>query len=182
MSEPDNVKTIAQFNLYADPSLTPIKPPHVIAALSKGISVQAAGDLRVARAERRRDLFGRGIALAKSQPVIAKFTGKVTDPVLSVLGKKAAEYGIALGRTLTFDVKKPSVSKWMPLGLVTKEVFPNRVYVIFQSGPATQGKTVSKRKVAKAESSNGPAVTQIVALIVKEANGTIVSAKKIFSK
>jgi len=182
MSEPDNVKTIAQFNLYADPSLTPIKPPHVIAALSKGISVQAAGDLRVAHAERRRDLFGRGIALAKSQPVIAKFTGKVTDPVLSVLGKKAAEYGIALGRTLTFDVKKPSVSKWMPLGLVTKEVFPNRVYVIFQSGPATQGKTVSKRKVAKAESSNGPAVTQIVALIVKEANGTIVSAKKIFSK
>ena len=182
MSEPDNVKTIAQFNLYADPSLTPIKPPHVIAALSKGISVQAAGDLRVARAERRRDLFGRGIALAKSQPVIAKFTGKVTDPVLSVLGKKAAEYGIALGRTLTFDVKKPSVSKLMPLGLIAKEVFPNRVYVIFQSGKAIQKKTVSKRKAPKAESENCPAVIQTVALIVKEVNGTIVSAKKTFSK
>jgi len=182
MSSPQNVKTIAQFNLYADPSLTPIKPPHGIAALPKGISVQAAADLRVARAERRRDLFGRGIALAKSQPIIHRFTGKVTDSVLLALGKKAAEYGIVLDRTLTFDVKEPLVSKSMPLGLFAKEVFPNRVHVIFHSGPATQGKTVSKRKVAKAESSNVPAVMQTVALIVKEANGTIVSAKKIFSK
>jgi hypothetical protein len=106
----------------------------------------------------------------------------VTDSILSVLGKKAAEYGIALGETLTFDIERPLASKSMPLGLFAKEIFPNRVHVIFHSGQAIQGKTVSKRKLARAESENVPGVIQIVALIVKEANGTIVSAKKIFSK
>jgi hypothetical protein len=101
---------------------------------------------------------------------------------LSALGKKAAEYGMTLGRTLTFDVKRPSVSKLMPLGLIAQEVFSNRVYVIFQSGKAIQKKTVNKRKAPGAESAKVPAVTQTVALIVKEANGKIVSTKKTFSK
>jgi len=182
MSSPENVKTIAQYNLYGDPSLTPIKPRHVMEALPKGISAKAAADLRVARAERRRDLFGRGIALAKSQPIIEKFTGKVASSIWSALGEKAAKHGMTLGRTLTFDVKRPPASKSMPLGLFAKEVFPNRVYVIFHSPEVIQGKTTSKRKLAEAESSKVPALVQIAALIVKEANGTIVSAKKTFSK
>jgi hypothetical protein len=182
MDEPQNVKTIAQFNLYADPSLTPVKPPHVIAAFPKHISLQAALDQRVARAERRRDLFSRGIALAESEPVIHRLTDKLTDSALSALKKKASEYGIALGETLTFDVKEPLGSKSMPLRLIAKEVFSNRVHVIFQSGKAIQEKTVSKRKAPKAQSANVPAVTQTIALIVKEANGTIISARKIFSK
>jgi hypothetical protein len=70
----------------------------------------------------------------------------------------------------------------MPLGLIAQEVFPNRVYVIFQSVKAIQEKTVSKRKAPGAESAKVPAVIQTVALIVKEANGKIVSTKKTFSK
>jgi hypothetical protein len=182
MSDPDNVKTIAQFNLYADPSLTPIEAPTGKATLTRGISIEAESGMRVARAERRRDLFSRGIALAKSQPIIKRFSGKVTDAALAALEKKAADHGIMLGKPLTFDVKKPLTSKAMPLGLVAKEVFPNRVYVIFQSGKAAGKKAVSKRRAPKAEVASVPEVSQTVALIVKEANGTIVSAKKIFSK
>lgn len=182
MSDPDNVKTIAQFNLYADPSLTPIKLPHGVAPAPKGIPIQAASDMRVARVERRRDLFNRGIALAKSQPVIKRFAGKLTDSALSALMKKAAEHGIAGGKPLTFDVRKPLTSKSMPLGLMTEEVFPSRVYVMFQSGKAIPEKTVSNIRARKAKSAGIPEVTQTVALIVKEANGKIVATKKIFSR
>ncbi len=180
MDEPDNVKTLAQFNLYADPSLTPIRPPRSSGFLSKGISVQAEAD-RVARAGRRRDLFSRGIALAGSQQVIDRSIGRMTASALSALKEKAAEYGVALGRTLTFDVKRPSVSKRMPPGLVSKEVFPNRVHVVFHSDK-TGGKRTRPGDRAAAESSHIPAVRETTALILKELNGTIVSVKKVFSK
>lgn len=180
MADPDNVKTIAQFNLYADPSQTPVKTPHGTGLRSKTIPVEAGR--RVARAERRRDLFGRGIALAISQPVIGRSKGKVTGSERSALRKKAAEYGVGLGSTLTFDVRKPRVSKSMPLGLVAKEVFPNRVHVVFQSAKTLLEKTGSKRKALKTGPAHLPALMQTVAIVVKEANGIIISAKKIFSK
>ena len=83
MSDPSNVKTIAQFNLYADPSVAPIQLPQVIAS-GKAKTIAAApipADLRIERAERRRDLFSRGLALAKSQPIISRLADHLPDEI-----------------------------------------------------------------------------------------------------
>ena len=93
------------------------------------------------------------------------------------LEKKAAEYRITAGRTLTFTVMEPPTAKFMPVNLMAKELFPTRVYVIFE-GPG-QWKGRATKKTAK---TTPPALTNTVALIVKEVDGTIVSAKKIFSR
>lgn len=178
MSDPSNVKTIAQFNLYADPSVVPIQQPQVTAGKTKAITAALIPvALRVERAERRRDLFSRGLALAKSQPIISRFADHLPGKIALTLEKKAAEYRIAVGRTLTFTVMEPPTAKFMPVSLMAKELFPTRIHVIFQA--TGQGRTKAKNEAAKKVP---PAVTGTVALIVKEVDGTIVSAKKIFSR
>lgn len=175
MSEPDNVKTIAQFNLYADPSITPVKLPHTMAVEAKGLVAQSAAEMRVKRTERRRDLFSRGLALGKSQPIINPFTGKLPASVISILGKKTSEHGITLGNTLSFSIQTPSSSKSMPMRLVSKDVFPSRVYVIFHKQENSKEKGIDAK-------SRQPQVQQTIALIVKELNGSIVSDKKVYSR
>jgi len=178
MSDPSNVKTIAQFNLYADPSVVPIQQPQVTAGTAKAVgAVPILAELHVERAERRRDLFSRGLALAKSQPIISRFSDHLPGKIALTLEKKAAEYRIIVGRTLTFTVMEPPTAKFMPVSLMAKELFPTRVHVIFQA--IGQGGTKAKKEAAKTAP---PAVVSTVALIVKEVNGTIVSAKKIFSR
>jgi hypothetical protein len=170
MSEQDNIKTIAQFNLYGDPSITPIKIATGAApGQAKAAFMSIANESRVARAERRRDLFSRGIALAKSQPITNKFMGKIEDVMTAALNKKAMEYGLTPGASLTFDIEKPQMSKFMPQGLTQPEIFPDRVHVVFQAGRAEAN-------------TDAPRIVKTIALIMKESQGTIVSAKKIFAK
>lgn len=178
MSDPSNVKTIAQFNLYADPSVVPIQQPQVTKGKVKAIAAAPIpADLRIERAERRRDLFSRGLALAKSQPIISRFNYQLPKEIMLSLRKKAIEQHIAVGRTLTFTVMEPPSAKFMPVSLMAKELFPTRVHVIFQA--TGQGRAKAKKDAARTAP---PAVTGTVALIVKEVDGTIVSAKKIFSR
>jgi hypothetical protein len=178
MSDPSNVKTIAQFNLYADPSVAPIQQPQVTAGKVKAIAaVPKLLDFRIERAERRRDLFSRGLALAKSQPIISRFADYLPGEIVLTLEKKAAEYSMTVGRTLTFSVMEPPTAKFMPVSLIAKELFPTRVHVIFQA--KGQGRAEVNKEAAK---TSPPAVTGTVALIVKEVDGTIVSAQKIFSR
>jgi hypothetical protein len=178
MSDPSNVKTIAQFNLYADPSVAPIQQPQVAACKAKAVgAVPILAELRVERAERRRDLFSRGIALAKSQPIISRFDYQLPKEIMLALRKKAIEQHIAVGRTLTFTVMEPPSAKLMPVSLMAKELFPSRVHVIFEGSGQENGRL--KKEAGKTAP---PSVTGTVALIVKEVDGTIVSVKKIFSR
>ncbi len=45
MSDPSNVKTIAQFNLYGDPSVAPIQLPQVIAGKTRAITASPVPSL-----------------------------------------------------------------------------------------------------------------------------------------
>ncbi len=189
MSDPSNVKTIAQFNLYGDPSLTPINTSHVVSrAISKaGTKVTSpkmadTATLRMERAERRRDLFSRGIALAKSQPTIRKVTERITL-VRPTLQKAVRQSGMMATQTLTFTVKEPPMAQVMPKALIAKELVASRVHVIF--GQSKNKKTrSSKRKEAKALATQTqfPPVVGTVALIIKEVAGKVVSSKKIFAR
>ena len=177
MYDPSNVKTIAQFNLYADPSVTPVKPP---LAPTKGFGLAAPLNLRLERGDRRRDFFSRGLALAKSQPSLRKEVRKAKELLADSLNKAAIDYGLRPKEILTFKVKAPPVSKSLPLGLMAKEIFPSSMHVIFGAAEEMIEKATGKKAISGKKQL--PPVVGIVALIVKEINGTIASVKKIFSR
>ncbi len=176
MSDPSNIKTIAQFNLYADPSVTPIKPR---LASTKDIGGAAPMKLRLERVERRRDSFSRGLALAKSQPTVTKEMRKLEAGISDALKKAAVDQGLHAKEILTFKVKAPPVSKSMPPGLVAKEIFPSSIHVVF--GTTEEMTKKSTTKVLSGEKKLPP-IVGIIALIIKEINGNMASIKKIFSR
>jgi len=171
MSDLTDAKTISQYNLYADPSITPINPPQ---ALEKGLVSLPSLAQRLERAERRRNLFSRGLALAKSQPTISEDIIKREDAILSALNQAAAYHRLSARKIMTFKVKAPPISDAMPAGLFSKEVFPSRVHLIY-------GKPLDLGS-AEMETEGVPPVVRIVALIAREVDGTIVSVKKIVSR
>ncbi len=171
MSDPTDVKTISQYNLYGDPSITPIKPPQ---ALEKGLVSIPSLAQRLERTERRRNLFSRGLALAKSQPTISEDLIQKEDAILAALNKAAADHRLSPRKILTFKVKAPSISDSMPARLFSKEVFPSRVHLIY-------GKPIDMED-AEMEKEGVPPVVKIVALIAREFDGTIQSVKKIVSR
>jgi hypothetical protein len=163
LAEASNLKTIAQFNLYGDPSITPIKLPHTAALAHMALTAS----VREARAERRYDLFSRGLALSGSQPILKKLESTDVAAKLSLMEKTAAEHGITMGAVLTFKVEAPPNAKAIPLGLMAKEPFPGHVHIIFSRGDRDM---------------KGPRVFHRVVLVVKEVDGKIVSVKKLFSR
>jgi hypothetical protein len=173
LDDPSNIKTIAQFNLYADPSVSPVKPPPTP---TKGLGLVAPLNVQLERVERRRDFFSRGLALAKSQPSLSKEVSKPKEVLADALNKTAADYGLRAKEILTFKVKAPLVSKSMPLGLKAKDIFPSRIHLVFGTA-----ETVAATKMAPEKKTLSP-VVGIVALIIKEIKGEIVSVKKIFSR
>ncbi|MHB8069663.1 MAG: hypothetical protein ACYDIC_17355 [Desulfobaccales bacterium] len=176
MYDPSNIKTIAQFNLYADPAVTPVKPK---LAPTKGLGLLAPMALRLERVERRRDFFSRGLALAKSQPSLSKEVSKPKEVLADALNKAATDFGLRPKEILTFKVKAAPVSKSMPLGLVARETAPSRIYVVFGTTPEmTKATTMKMAPGAK----KLPSVVGTVALIIKEVDGTIAGVKKIYSR
>jgi hypothetical protein len=181
MSDPANVKTIAQFNLYGDPSLAPVKLAHSVALTSAKGAAKTIADTgkRVERMMRRRDLFSRGLALGKSQPTISKVAAKLIGAIHAALEKTAKKHGMKPTRILTFEIKQPSVAKSMPKALVAPELLPSRVHIVFDAK-----KSKSERKAGK-DKSREVAATQVIditALVVEEVNGEVVTTRKIYSR
>jgi len=176
MSDPSNVKTIAQFNLYGDASLTPVTIPHavVLTAAKRGAKGAAPLALRVERAERRRDLFSRGLALAKSQPTIRRSRKAPRRAAQQVFARTAKAHGITSTKTLTFEVRPPSINSAMPKAMAAKNLVADRVHMCF--GTVTDSPAESSNEVDSMQ------VVRTVALILKEVDGEIVSATKIFAK
>ena len=183
MSDASNVKTIAQFNLYGDPSLTPVKAEHAVVltvakAGGKGMTAKASPTaLRVERAERRRDLFSRGEALAKSQPTIRRTANGRGKSISKALLNAAKAYGMTPTNTLSFEVKDPPISKSMPKAMISKDQGATRVHMCF--GTATGHKRKPTVPPDEAESAS---VVQTVALVIKEVDGEVVSTTKLFAK
>jgi hypothetical protein len=182
MSDPSSVKTIAQFNLYGDPSLVPVKTEHaVIPPGAKGLVAMSVGMMasliapRIERALRRRDLFNRGQSLAKSQPVIHRAKVNPGKAVNMSLKEAIKASGIIETTTLTFDVEQPPATKGMPKAMMAEGLVPNRVHMVF-GNPADHNR---KTSAAPAELSG---VIPTIALIIKEVSGQVVSTTKIYAK
>ena len=183
MSDASNVKTIAQFNLYGDPSLVPVTAAHAVVPTgtksgAKGMAAQASSTaMRVERAERRRDLFSRGVALAKSQPSIRRTTSSRGKSINTAVQKAAKAHGITPTNTLSFEVKEAPMSKSMPKAMLSKDLVTTRVHMCFGTSTGHERKPTVPPDEAESAS-----VVQTVALIIKEVDGEVVSTAKVFAK
>jgi hypothetical protein len=168
--DPSDVKTLAQFNLYGDPSITPLKMPSPkLAVAPKSVEPAAHVAERVARFDRRASLFQSGQMLTETEPQAHPTTKKPPRAVVAQLQDKARELGIEPGRTLSFEIRRPpAASKVMPKSLRAKRAVPGRFHVMF--GRSEKAQTRQEK------------VVQIVALVGKEIGGEVVSVSRIVSR
>src|SRR5208337_1942045 len=93
--DPSDIKTLAQFNLYGDPSITPIEtPPTVLPSGVKSLETFAAEQSD--RADRRRSLFRQGMSLVENTPVPRR-DARPRPTVTSALRGKARTWNRAWG-------------------------------------------------------------------------------------
>jgi len=166
--DPSDVKTLAQFNLYGDPSLTPVKvpSPKVPATTEPAQPAEYVAD-RAARIERRRSLFQYGQTLAATEPQAHRTSKKPSKVVAAQLQSKARELGVEPSKTLSFEIKHPvRAAKAMPKSLRAKGA-PGRFHLVF--GRRERTKTPEK-------------VVRIVALIGKEFGDELISVSRIESR
>lgn len=75
MATPTNLKTLAQFVLYGDPSLSALESAPSIAAAGLGDAIITAQDMETSRKSRRRTMVSNGIAFAEAATFIADEVG-----------------------------------------------------------------------------------------------------------
>jgi hypothetical protein len=109
--DPIDLKTLAQFNLFGDPSVHPVKSASPT-AVPLGISADEAK--RIDRLGRRAKLQAEGAKLEATKPTASqKAKGARRTPKVSrALANIAREAGINSGKAFTaFDVKTPKAAK-----------------------------------------------------------------------
>jgi hypothetical protein len=144
---PVDLKTLAQFNLMADPSLTPVQgTPHATVIATKGRKTKGAS----AAAARHERLIRRAGLIAQAasavifrliEPAVARAVGK--SGAFARLRKLAADHGIkAPDVFLSFDLQPPkpeaTAMKSLPALAASTRGAPTAVHAMFQrfDGPA----------------------------------------------
>jgi hypothetical protein len=166
--DPSDIKTLAQFNLYGDPSITPVEVPSpafdlAVQGAAKTTSLFTAE--RVERLDRRKVLFRLGLTLAATEPRAELTRTKPRKSVEASLRNTARELGVRPSTILSFVVIHPRPQvKALPMRMRTREASPDRFHVVF-------GET----------DRSGP-VVRVEALIAKEVGGEVVSVSKVLSR
>jgi hypothetical protein len=182
MANPMNMKTLAQFNLYGDPSCSPVKmvdPKKGPAPKTPAKGVPASVVDRVDRSSRRRALFAEGKAISETTPTSRESSKPPSKAIKNALASKARELGVTGGTTKSFEVESPKKIKGMPKTMASDQLVPSGYHVLL-------GRTNSKGKMSKAKAKRNhnasPPVVKIVALVAKEVDGKVVSVTRVFSK
>ena len=170
---PMDLKTLAQFNLYGDASLTPVKVPSASAGTPKTMAGKALHHAdRVERNDRRRVLFTAGASLATSEPRTHRVALPPGRSVSAALKKHAAQEGIAPSKVLSFVVRRSQhqgPSSPLPKMLrIAGASAPSRFHVLFGS----------KRDGGGADAN----VVDFAAVIAKEVGGKIVSFNTVYAR
>ena len=168
--DPSDIKTLAQFNLYGDPSVTPAQVPSPVLDLATKASAKARSASRaekVERLDRRKVLFRLGLTLAATEPRARRAKTKPRKSVDASLRNKARQLGITPSTILSFDVIHPREAvKSLPKNLRVNSASPDRFHVVF-------GAT---------ERARSESVVRVVAMIAKEIAGEVVSVSKVESR
>ena len=165
--DPVDLKTLAQFNLLGDPSIHPAQA--VAAETAVGATPKAVSkSLAVARTDRRRTLFERGVEIEATQLVAqpsskTKASGKISG-ALHQLAKNA---GMKETSVLSFDVGSASGAK------------PR--YAAKAMG-AKFAQTAVFHVVSERQTHRGTKETQVRLLVAQEVDGQIISSRTLLSR
>jgi hypothetical protein len=195
--DPVDLKTLAQFNLYGDPSITPVAVPSAQTRTTRSAKAgfEAAA---TARADVRRQLLNKGLWLAKNHPVAAERTatrgsrtrGGAGSRVEAELKRLAAQANLRQSEVMTFGISRAPEPRSMTRSMKAMRPASTAFHVIVGrtddggAAPAGGSKTRGTRgaKAAAPAAGTPPPVPSIVALVAKEVDGQIVSVRELHGK
>lgn len=199
--DPVDLKTLAQFNLYGDPSIAPVEVPSAQAGTTRGAKAfEAAASTR---ADVRRQLLSKGLWLAKNHPVAAermtttttttrgattRGAGGVSSAVQAELRRLASRANLRQTEVMSFGIDRAPEPQSMTRSMKAMRPASTAFHVIIghaDNGGATAGATTGGTRGAKAnvaDASPPPPVASIVALVAKEVDGQIVSVRELHGK
>jgi hypothetical protein len=180
--DPFDIKTLAQFSLFGDPSIQPvtIPTPHITlgAKQTKGFRGAAAKTLPatgspIARAERRRQLLTKGLFISATQPVARRASRSPTSGALAeALRRLASEANIKSPQMISFKVE-----------LESTPARDARTKKVFAAAPAARLPEGGAYHVAiSSHAASDVPVKQVKAVIAKEFNGKLVSYRELLSR
>jgi hypothetical protein len=193
--DPVDLKTLAQFNLYGDPSVTPV----AVQSAQKSMTRSAKANFEAAataRADVRRQLLNKGLWLAKNHPVAvervatrsAKMRGGPVSRVEAELKRLAAQANLRQSEVMSFGIERAPEPKSMTRSMKAMRPASTAFHVIVgrtvDDGAATAGgaPTRATRGAKAAAPAEPPPVPSIVALVAKEVDGQIVSVRELHGK
>jgi hypothetical protein len=159
--------------LLGDPSIHPVAKttPHVVvsAKAMRGMA-QDAANAAVARADRRRQLFTRGLSIAQTQSVAhLDVKAKPGTAVMKTLRQLAKELKLADAEILSYRITGPALPKTpmmkRALGVAAMLPRPSHFHVVMGKHAESPMKT-----------------PQITAVVAKEEGGKIVSYRRLVSR
>jgi hypothetical protein len=113
--DPVDLKTLVQMNLLGDPSVQPVAKttPHVLVSAKavRGSSLEAAS-IEAARADRRQQLFARGISISETQSVASHDeTAKPGAGALKTMRRLAKEHDLGDAAIRSYRIERPSLPR-----------------------------------------------------------------------
>jgi hypothetical protein len=141
--------------------------------------VYRAPDLKAVRAERsarhdrRRALFKQGISLSEREPVPRRIGTTEANSIKRPLYAKARSFRLSPKKILSFAIRYRRTSKAMPHGLASTSARPMAYHILFCESRSPSGRGSLRLQLG---------ISNIVALIGKEVNGTLVSIEKLHSR
>jgi hypothetical protein len=168
--DPAERKTLAQFNVYGDPSLTPVSLQGV-PSLMNASSTADVLSARTERKERRRLLFQQGSALLIREPLFRRSPAKPVSRVHRALQAKARELNLRPTSAMSFELRDRPLPEALPTEFARKPTFPSAFHVLFCR--SERGRRNSKTTPS--------GVRDIVVLIAIEVDGAMKSYRKTHS-
>ena len=171
--DPVDLKTIAQFNLLGDPSITPVEltSPHNMVEMA-GIT-DADADVaakRIERVERRQQLNAKGLWLSENQSVVSSEAQAETSVGIENTMKKIADrVKIKNPSVLSFSVEQRATSK----SLAGKGLGETKFHVMVED---------QLKGAETANNEDSLKVSGAVCVVAKEVNGNIVSFRELLAK
>lgn len=150
---PSDLKTLAQFNLYGDPSVTPVQAPD-----SKVAAFGLAASARLERSDRRLMLARQGDFLQASEPRLVAGNPAVAEAVIDQLAEAAGLGGARLRNVRSFELAVPEAHLMGAL-LGPKDSSPSGFVTAFvETEPAPKEVPVKRLRLVVGRLSNGELV------------------------
>lgn len=193
--DPVDLKTLAQFNLYGDPSIAPVAVQGAQTRSTRSAKAQFEA-AAATRADVRRQLLNKGLWLAENHPVAVERTaratrgttrggGGVSSAVQSELKRLASAANIRQTNIMSFGIDRAPEPKSMTRSLKAMRPASTAFHVIVgrtDDGATTSATRATRGAKPKEEASGQSPVATIVALVAKEVDGQIVSVRELHGK